>query len=156
MAAFKKETEKICDFRNEEIELELTQEVVILEVKVCVKDKEKAIKLDWSVDEELSASTSAQNTAFINVTVEYRLFRNDKQIGSTINSQNQSSVGVDNLAPDNLIRNSFLQHTQPNFTFCDETPDIGINLYQVTATLKSVNGTFFSAIILDRSLIAVY
>lgn len=50
-----------------------------------------------------------------------------------------------------------MRNTQPNFTFCDETPELGINCYQVKATLLTpIPGADNSATLSDRSLNAIY
>ncbi|MFS1511366.1 right-handed parallel beta-helix repeat-containing protein [Chengkuizengella sp. SCS-71B] len=77
-----------CDFCQAPIELVVDQEKEILVVKICVKDKNQTVKLDWSVHEFLSSEASSKNGFLLhpNATVEYRFCRNDKQIGSTITS----------------------------------------------------------------------
>ncbi|MDP5273193.1 NosD domain-containing protein [Chengkuizengella axinellae] len=87
MPALKKEMGLLCDCDDDLIDLMPNQEEVILEVKVCVKNKNETVKLNWSANERLfSEAMSVDGTVNPNVTVKYRMCRNDEQIGSTITS----------------------------------------------------------------------
>ncbi|NBI27802.1 hypothetical protein [Chengkuizengella marina] len=167
MADFKKETKKISDFRDDTVKLTEDKEVVILEVKVCVKDPKENVVLIWSVDEDLRSSDFADLepsiSLAINSTVEYRLCRIDKhgnsqQLGSTITSSESNSLelSADNTALRANI--SFIRNTQPNSTFCDNPPHCGEVFYQVKAKKLPPDGDPFisQGKLTDRSLVAIY
>ncbi|NBI28221.1 hypothetical protein [Chengkuizengella marina] len=157
--ALKKDTEKICYFRDDTVKLKVDEEKVILEIKVCVLDKNKPVKLDWSVDEVLESRDSiSPNNAQPNATVEFKLYRNDEQIGSTITSRNEMIISFE-APPVGGVDLAFTQQTQPNFTFCDETPDPGVNCYQVKAKLLDPDPPVMissTATLYDRTLVAIY
>ncbi|NDI36356.1 hypothetical protein [Chengkuizengella sediminis] len=125
------------------------------------------VKLDWVVVEELLAAGSdgrgapTPNLFEVDVTlvasVEYRLYRNNKQIGTVVTSSKEfntkistdinTDIGVFGLA----LENEFKEKLQPNFAFCDEEPDLGVNCYQLKAKLLDSDANLFV-----RSLNAIY
>ncbi|MFS1513013.1 amphi-Trp domain-containing protein [Chengkuizengella sp. SCS-71B] len=158
MAALKKGAKIECDFRDDEVELS-DQDQVILEVKVCEKDQNKKVKLDWSVDEFIMGtdSSSGPPPTAVNpsATVEYTLCKNSQQIGSTVTSGH--SIDLEFTNSSFPLNASFTQNNQPNFTFCD-TPSLGMNCYQVKARKLDPSGTNTTsrAVVTDRSLNAIY
>ncbi|MFS1511024.1 hypothetical protein VQL36_01110 [Chengkuizengella sp. SCS-71B] len=165
MSSFKKESKIKCDFRNDPVMLD-NNDQVILEVKVCVKDQDKNVKLDWSVDEFLTATdqeTGQDIDVNPNANVVYTLCNNDQQIGSTVTSghSNRTVTSASDLITGNPVmfspfESSFTQNNQPNFTFCD-TPSLGMNCYQVKARkLDPADGATSTATVTDRTLNALF
>ncbi|MDP5275504.1 hypothetical protein [Chengkuizengella axinellae] len=164
MSAFDKCSNIVCDFKDETEPVNLVagaDPVTILEVTVCVKDKNKTVKLDWSVNETLFSEDVDPIFPIEvnpNATVEYILCNNDQQIGPTVTSSHSINNMVDITSPSvsGAQTLSFTHESQPNFTFCDEQPFLGNNSYQVKASLLNPDsGATNSANLFDRSLVAV-
>ncbi|MFS1511027.1 hypothetical protein VQL36_01125 [Chengkuizengella sp. SCS-71B] len=153
MTNFKKETKILCDFRDDEVILD-NNDQVILEVKVNVKDQDKNVKLDWSVDELLTATDQILGEIVNpNANVVYTLCNNDQPIAAPITSGHSNRTRSIGSTPVN--QSSFSQNNQPNFTFCD-TPLLGLNCYQVKARkLDPTDGATSTATVTARTLNAL-
>ncbi|MDP5275501.1 hypothetical protein [Chengkuizengella axinellae] len=98
------------------------------------------MKLDWFVEENLRADDSGDGKIFIvspTASVEYTLFKNNQLImEATVTSSLSNTTDIFFLN-DSFERyiSSFSQDNEPNLTFCDETPTLGINCYQIKAKL---------------------
>ncbi|MFS1512896.1 hypothetical protein VQL36_10745 [Chengkuizengella sp. SCS-71B] len=161
MSAFNKNPKIECDFRDAVVNLESGTPSQILGVTVCVRNKNKNVKLDWSVCEFLSSldldGPSEVLEVSPNAAVEYTLCRNGVMIGSTVTSSHRidSLLNIPGVS-DATQTLSFEHESQPNFTFCDENPVCGVNNYELKALLlQPGDGATSVATLLDRSLAAV-
>ncbi|MDP5275497.1 hypothetical protein [Chengkuizengella axinellae] len=118
-------------------------EEVILETKICVKEPNKTVKLDWSVQEQLTANNPSTGgnpvTLNLDTEAEYTLCKNDQIIeeGTVASSFSQSTtLEISGDESFTLSSSIFTQDNRPNLTFCD-TPVLGMNCYQVKARLVS-------------------
>ncbi|MDP5275496.1 hypothetical protein [Chengkuizengella axinellae] len=144
MAGFNKDPLIVCNNRFDVIDIPTDSEVM-LEVKVCVKDKNKTVKLDWSADEFLTVTfipeTGDQEITFDPiVTAEYTLCKNNEIIPEATVTSSLSNTLVLGLDGVDFTGSNFLtlnQNNQPNFTFCDTSPVLGVNCYQVKFRLTS-------------------
>ncbi|NBI28723.1 hypothetical protein [Chengkuizengella marina] len=156
MAGFKKGPDVICDFRDDPRDL-TTSDQVILEVKVCVKDPKKDVKLDWSVCELLEGADGRLLAAVEpTATVRYNLCRDGVPIASEITSALSLRFDVVTALGVTL---AFSQNSQPNFTFCDTPPKLGKICYQLKARIEDTGdptgGQTSNSTVADRSLAAV-
>ncbi|NDI36222.1 hypothetical protein [Chengkuizengella sediminis] len=158
MAGFKKGPDVICDFRDVGVTL-TNLDQVILEVKVCVRDPKKDVKLDWSVCEFLTGTDSnILGIPPINptATVRYNLCRDGDPIASQITSALE--IRYFDILGGIGQSMTFNQNSQPNFTFCDTPPKLGVVCYQLKARIEPTpdpSQQTSRSTVADRSLAAV-